>query len=80
MFSIGNYVKVKFENRRSKDKKYKNLNKNDCFYLHSWFLYMVFLPQRLIFRINIGFSFVFRLFFEQAHLLNLIFSGFYAKK
>ena len=42
--------------------------------------FMAFLAQKLIYTINIWFNFVFGLFVEQDHLLNLFILGIYAKR
>ena len=91
MFIIGKYVKIMFKNRgspcyflSSRGQKIKNITKIEqkrlllFTFLVSFF--MAFLAQKLIYTINIWFNFVFRSFFEQDRLLNLIIFGVYAKE
>ena len=61
----------------SRGQKIKHIN---CFCLHSWFHFLAFLAQKLIYTINIWFNVVFGSFLEQDRLLSLFISGVYAKK
>ena len=55
------------------------LNKRDCFCLRFCFHFLWSFAQKLIYT-NIWFNFVFGLFFEQDHPLNLFVLGVYAKR
>ena len=59
---------------------YKNEKKILFLFTFSVSFFMALHGQKLIYTINIWFSFVFGPFFEQVHLLNLIILGVYAKR
>ena len=54
----------------------QNVNKTDCFCLHTWFCFYGVSHVKNDSH-NIWFSFVFGLFFEQSQLLNIIILGVY---
>ena len=68
----------------SRGQKIKNITKIEQkrLFLFTFLVsfFMAFLAQKLIYTINIWFNFVFGLFFEQDHLLNLFVSGVNAKR
>ena len=83
-FITEKYVKIRFNNMGSttcyfigsRGQKIKNTTKVErtrlfLFITFLFSFFMAFLAQKLIYIINIRFDFVFSLFFEQDHLLNL---------
>ena len=89
MFIIEKYVEIRFENRGhhiifsvlevKRSKVLQKLNKRQFLFTFFVLFFIAFLMQRLIYKINIWFNFVFGSFFEQDFLLNLIILGVYVK-
>ena len=91
MFIIGKYVEIRFKNWGSPchflscwGQKIKNITKieHTRLFLFTFFVsfFMAFLEQKLIYAINKWFNFVPVSFFEEDHLLILIFLGVSAKR
>ena len=83
LFIIGKYVKMRFKNRSSpcyflssggqKIKLITTMEQKVLLFFTILVSFLIaFLPQKLIYTINIWLNFVFGSFFEQDHLLNLI--------